>query len=131
MEVLADCSTIDAKMEATDNEMEVTAGLIQKQADENATRKLDQHDYCRKYDGYASRHVALESRMDSLQKERERKESQPDIFSGFLAGLSEIEELPVDFDERLFHRLVDYTTVYSDGRMVLTFRSGAEVETKI
>ena len=55
------------------SEMEVTAGLIQKLVDENATRKLDQHDYREKYDGYASRYVALESRMDSLEKERERK----------------------------------------------------------
>ena len=70
-------------------EMEVTAGLIQKLVDENATRKLDQHDYRKKYDGYASRYAALESRMDSLEKERERKEIQYDIFSGFLAGLSE------------------------------------------
>ncbi len=30
-----------------------------------------------------------ESRMDSLEKERERKGIQYDIFSGFLAGLSE------------------------------------------
>ncbi len=111
--------------------MEVTAGLIQKLVDENATRKLDQHDYRKKYDGYASRYVALESRMDSLEKERERKGIQYGIFSGFLAGLSETEELPVDFNERLFHRLADYATVYSDGRAVFTFRNGVEVSTKI
>ena len=111
--------------------MEVTAGLIQKLVDENATRKLDQHDYRKKYDGYASRYAALESRMDNLEKERERKEIQYDIFSAFLAGLSETEELPVDFNEKLFHRLVDYATVYSDGRVVFTFRNGVEVSTKI
>ncbi len=80
---------------------------------------------------YASRYVALESRLDSLKKERERKEIQYDIFSGFLAGLSETEELPVDFNEILFHRLVDYVTVYSNGRVVFTFRNGVEVSTEI
>ena len=79
----------------------------------------------------ASRYAALESRMDSLEKERERKGIQYDIFSGFLAGLSETGELPVDFNEKLFHRLVDYATVYPDGRVVFTFRNGAEVSTKI
>lgn len=97
MEALADCGSIDAELEAVSDEMEVTAGLIQKLVDENATRKLDQHDYRKKYDGYASRYAALESQLDSLEKERERKEIQYDIFSGFLAGLSETEELPVDF----------------------------------
>lgn len=69
--------------------------------------------------------------MYSLGKERERKEILYDIFSSFLAGLSETEELPVDFNEKLFHRLVDYATVYSDGRVVFTFRNGAEVSTEI
>ena len=107
------------------------AGLIQKLVDENATRKLDQRDYCKKYDGYVSQYAALESRMDNLEKERERKEIQYDLFSSFLAGLGETEELPVDFNERLFHRLVDYATVYPDGRVVFTFRNGAEVSTEI
>lgn len=47
-----------------------TAGLIQKLVDENVTRKLDQNDYRKKYDGYANQCAALESRLDSLEKER-------------------------------------------------------------
>jgi len=131
MEALADCSAIDAELEAVSSEMEATAGLIQKLVDENVTRKLDQHDYRKKYDGYASRYAALESRMDSLEKERERKGIQYDIFSGFFAGLNGTEELSVDFNEKLFHRLVDYATVYSDGRVVFTFRNGVEASTEI
>ena len=69
--------------------------------------------------------------MDSLEKEWERKEIQYDIFSGFFAGLGGTEELPVDFNEQLFRRLVDYATVYSDGRVVFIFRNGVEVDTKI
>ncbi len=122
---------IDAEVEAVSDEMEVTAGLIQKLVDENATRKLDQHDYRKKYDGYVNQYAALESREDSLEKERERKEIQYDIFSGIIAGLEEVRELPVDFNEKLFHRLVDYATVHSDGRVVFTFRNGVEVSTEI
>lgn len=40
MEALADCGSIDTEMEAVSSEMEVTAGLIQKLVDENATRNL-------------------------------------------------------------------------------------------
>ena len=43
----------------------------------------------------------------------------------------EKRKLLVDFNERLFHRLVDYATVYSDGRVVFTFRNGVEVRTEI
>lgn len=131
MEALVDSSAIEAELEAVSREKEVTAGLIQKLVDENATRKLDQHDYHKKYDGYVNQYAALESREDSLEKERERKEIQYDIFSGIIAGLEEVRELPVDFNEKLFHRLVDYATVHSDGRVVFTFRNGVEVSTEI
>ena len=69
--------------------------------------------------------------MDCLKKEQERREIQHDLFSGFIAGLEEVRELPVDFNEKLFHRLVDYATVYPDGRVVFTFRNGVEVSTEI
>ena len=74
---------------------------------------------------------AYDEKGNASKKERERKEIQYDIFSGFLAELSETEKLPMDFDEKLFYRLVDYATVYAHGRGVFTFRNGAEVETRI
>lgn len=51
--------------------------------------------------------------------------------SGFLAGIGETGELPVDFNEKLFYRLVDYATFYPDGRVVFTFHNGVEVGTRI
>ena len=70
--------------------MEVTTGLIQKLIDENATRKMDQNDYRKRYDGYVSRYAALESRMDSLEKERKEREFKYDIFSGFQIGRAHV-----------------------------------------
>ena len=83
------------------------------------------------YDGYVSRYAALESRMDSLEQERKEREFKYDIFSGFLFELGEIHELPLAFDDRLFYQLVDYATVYSDGRVIFTFRNGTEINTTI
>ncbi len=42
-----------------------------------------------------------------------------------------MKELPVDFNEKLFHRLVEYATVYSRGSVVFIFRNGVEVRTEI
>lgn len=39
--------------------------------------------------------------------------------------------LPVAFNESQFHRLAEYATVYSNGRVVFTFRNGVEVGTEI
>lgn len=37
----------------------------------------------------------------------------------------------MDFSGKLFRRMVDYATVYSDGRVFFTFRNGAEVSAEI
>lgn len=34
----------------------------------------------------------------------------------------------MDFNEKLFHRRVDYATAYLDGKVVFTFRNGVEIE---
>ncbi len=62
--------------------------------------------------------------MGGLKKERESREIKFDIFSGFLFELSELDSLPLEFDTKLFHSLVDYATVYHDGRVVFKFRNG-------
>jgi len=49
------------------------------------------------------------------------------IFVSKINGLQKT----LEFDTKLFHSLVDYATVYHDGRMVFTFRNGTEIETKI
>lgn len=41
------------------------------------------------------------------------------------------ERIYHNFNEKLFHRLVDYATVYSNGKVVFTFRNGVEVGTGI
>lgn len=52
----------------------VSLVCTQKPVDENTTRKLGQRDCRKKYDGYAGWYAAFESRKDSLQKERKRKD---------------------------------------------------------
>lgn len=131
MHILGDCTAIDRETEEVGSEIEVITGLIQKLVDENATRKMDQHDYRKRYDGYVNRYAALESRLDSLKKEREAREFKHSIFSGFLFELGEIHELPLAFSDRLFRQMVDFATVHSDGRVVFTFRNGTEITTKL
>ncbi len=84
MDALADCGAIDFEMEAVSSEMEVTAGLIQKLVDKNATQKLDQHDYRKKYGWYAGRHAALES----LKKSGKGRESSMTFSAAFLQCLA-------------------------------------------
>ena len=39
--------------------------------------------------------------------------------------------IPMEFNETLWHTLVDHVTVYSDERIVFTFTDGAEIVTML
>lgn len=77
-------------MESISGEMEVVTGLIQKLIVENTTRKMDQNDYRKKYEGYVNWYAA-HIRVDGLKKEKENREIKFDIFSGLLFELSELD----------------------------------------
>lgn len=92
---------------------------------------MDQMVYRKNYEGLVDRYTALESRLECLKKERESRENKLDIFSRFLLELIELSSLPMDLSDKLFHKLVDYATMYVYGRLVFTFCNVVEVETKI
>lgn len=41
--------------------------------------------------------------------------------------LRELGELPIAFDERLWHGLIDHVTVYHDERLIFHFKDGSEI----
>ena len=49
------------------------------------------------------------------------------VFSGILFRLTELNEIPIDFDEALWNTLVDHVTVYADERIVFSFMDGTEI----
>ena len=49
------------------------------------------------------------------------------VFSGILFRLTELEEIPIDFDEALWNTLIDHVTVYADERIVFSFMDGTEI----
>lgn len=41
--------------------------------------------------------------------------------------VSELDGLPIEFDEKLWHALVDRVTVYNDDRLVYSLKDGSEI----
>ncbi len=87
--------------------------------------------------GSARRGDCLETKiaawLDTTYSIPRNKKQQDDVVKKFQNGVfgQSGGELPVDFNGKLFHRLVDYATVCSDGRVVFTFRNEVEVGTEI
>ena len=49
------------------------------------------------------------------------------VFSGILFRLTELEEIPIDFDEALWNTLIDHVSIYADERIVFSFMDGTEI----
>ena len=46
---------------------------------------------------------------------------------GMLTKLEELEAPPIEFDEKLWHAVVDHVTVYNDDRLVYSLKDGTEI----
>ena len=44
-----------------------------------------------------------------------------------LTELTELEALPIEFDEKLWHAVVDRLTVYEDERLVFSLKDDTEI----
>ena len=50
---------------------------------------------------------------------------------GMLTELAELEEPPIEFDEKLWHAVVDKVTVYNDDRPVYSLKDGTEITVEL
>lgn len=124
---LTDLSELDTKCLELRQEAEVLSGLAQKLIDDNAAEPMDQDRYHSIYDHYLARHTAVQQQLDEIQFQRADKMEKADAIGGFLFEISELDALPVDFSERLWHNMVDHVKVYEDDQLVFVFRNGIKI----
>lgn len=77
------------------------------------------------------RYEHLQSRYDTLQQQKERRQIQADAIGGCLFALGELDLLEITFSEALWNTVVDHVTVYADDRLVFCFKNGMETEVNI
>ena len=70
--------------------------------------------------------------MNKNQGAAERmKDAESVAIGGMLFELSELEAPPIEFDEKLWHAVVDHVTVYNDDRLVYSLKDGTEITVEL
>ena len=59
--------------------------------------------------------------------ERKKRDAESVAIGGMLFELTELEASPIEFDEKLWHAVVDHVTVYNDDRLVYSLKDGTEI----
>jgi len=127
LDSFSDLSDLDTKCLELRQEAEVLSGLAQKLIDDNAAEPMDPDRYQSIYDHYLARHTAVQQQLDEVQVQRADKMEKADAIGGFLFEIKELESLPIEFSERLWHNMLDHVKVYEDDRLVFVFRNGMKI----
>ncbi len=109
-------------------EMNVVSELVKKLINANSNTPMNQDDYIEKYDGYTNRFNKAKEQYTNLQKTMEQRRLKADIIKEFISKISEMDNLPIEFSEKLWNSVIDTVTIFEDERVVFKFKNGIEIE---
>ena len=88
---------------------------------------MSEEEYRRRYNDLTDRFRAEEEKLKRLTAERKKRDAESVAIGGMLFELTELEAPPIEFDEKLWHAVVDRVTVYNDDRLVFSLKDGTEI----
>lgn len=109
-------------------EMKLYADLQEKEIDRNSSVVQDQEEYRKREADLQKKFDAAKAEYDKAEAEIQAAGAKRKAIKAMIRELESRDELLTEFDESLWSGLVDCMTVYRDGRIVVRFRAGIEME---
>ena len=99
--------------------------------EQNAANTVTEESYRAAHDDLCSHYKEIQTKLATLQKQRDKMNADAIAIGGMMFELSELDDLPLTFNEKLWQGTVDHVTVYADERVVFRFKDGKEVKTRL
>ena len=128
---LTDTDFIDDDIEACEREMDILTEMIRQTVMLNASATVSEEEYRRRYNDLTDRFRTKEEKLKRLTAERKKRDAESVAIGGMLFELTELEAPPIEFDEKLWHAVVDHVTVYNDERLVFSLKDGTEITVEL
>lgn len=128
--VLDECCKVEglvAEYASLQTELDVVTGLMQRHISANAHSALDQTEYQRQYDEFAARFEATRSRINDVNEQREALIAKRGRLQSYMDTLKR-QGLITEFDEVLWHGMVNQVRVTQDGKLRFIFNDETELE---
>lgn len=122
---------IDADIGQAEQDLQLLSGMIRSCIMMNASAAMTEQEYRQQHTELTRQYEAKKAEYDALLEERKKMDETSIIFSGILFALGELDDIPADFKESLWHTLVDHATVYADERIIFSFKDGTEITTML
>jgi hypothetical protein len=127
IELLTDTTKIDDEISNINDELIITAELVNKLVKENSKTSISLDDYNKKYEELSNRYEKLQTKQEELLKVKSDKQGKALKMKSFLANLSQSEDELDDWNESLWMLMVDSASVHKDTSITIKFHNGNEI----
>ena len=124
---MTDTDFIDVDIEKAERDLERLSGMVRSCIMMNASATVTENEYRLQYADLIRQYEEKKAEYEALLERRKNMEATAIVFSGILFRLTELTEIPIDFDEALWNTLIDHVTIYADERIVFSFMDGTEI----
>ena len=124
---LTDTDFIDEDIRALEHELEFTSEMIRICINGNASNTMSEEEYRVKHSELCKRFEGTEEKLNALKQKREQMRNDAVAIGGMLFELTELDALPISFNEKLWNTAIDRVTVYADERVVFHFKDGKDI----
>ncbi|MSS85429.1 recombinase family protein [Actinomycetaceae bacterium WB03_NA08] len=117
-----DTSALEAEQADLAVRMEGLAALMTKAVEDNSRRSQNQEDYQQRFSSLEKDHAAASARYQAVVAEIESKQGRAAQMRHHLNTLNAVNPPVVEFDERLWHVLIDHATINPNGDITFLFK---------
>lgn len=123
-----DLTGLLAEQASLNEEMQIVSKMMQDCIHQNATVAQDQGEYQKHFSSLNERFETAKGKHEEVTRQISDKQSRKAEMEDALKLLKKQDGEITEFREGLWTGLLDYATIYADGRMTFTFKTGQTIE---
>ena len=120
---LTNTDNIDAEISRLQEENEALINLLKNLIYENSRKAIDQDKYNQKYDSYTEKHEKIKNDISKLEEKKQNLKVRREKISLFMDNLGKTDAIISEFDETLWHTMVENVIICEDKKMEFKFRN--------
>jgi len=125
--ILCDTASLEKEIEESTKRANEIIVLVEDLIGRNSTEAMPQEDFQRKYNEYDEEHQKLLGRIGKCEDAIQEKQAKAKNLQVFVRDLETKPSVLDEWDDDIWHFLVDKATVNSDGTITFQFRNGKEI----
>lgn len=123
--MLMNTEELEKQLLVSKEEQRVAATIVKEYF--NGRPVTDEDITCGVFENYQKQYTAAKQKTEELQNRITEKRRKAASIQRFIKQIQTMDNLFEEFTPQLWTGLCDHMTVYADGRITVTFKSGTEI----